>query len=75
MMEGGGVSIVNRSVCLLGSLFCAHWFTSSSLHFSAYLPLSLILNKDRKSEHEGTSVFPGSQVALFASGRSNHPLL
>lgn len=65
---GAGVTIVNRSVCLLGSLFCAHWFTSSSLHSSVYLRQSLLLNKDRKSGHGGTLEFQGSQVLLFELG-------
>lgn len=63
-----GVTIVNRSVCLLGSMFCAHWFTSSSLHSSVHLHQSLILNKDRKSGHGGTLEFRGSQVLLFPLG-------
>lgn len=36
-----GGTIVIRSVCLLRSLFCAHWFTSSSLHSPVYLRQSL----------------------------------
>lgn len=71
VVVGGGVTPVNRSVCLLGSLFCAHWFTSSSLHsslISTSLSLSLRLNKDRKSGHGGTLEFQGSQVPLFALG-------
>lgn len=38
-----GVTTVNRSICLLGSLFCAHWFTSSSLHSSVFPSVSLQL--------------------------------
>lgn len=71
-----GVTVVNRSVCLLGSLFCAHWFTSSSLHSSVFPPVSLsqILNKDRKSGHGGTLEFQGCQVLWFALG-SDTPII
>lgn len=66
-----GVTIVNRSVCLLGPLFSAYWFISSSLH-SVYLrqslSLFLILNKDRKLGHEGTLESHGSQVLPFVLG-------
>lgn len=72
-----GVTIVNRSVCLLGSLFCAHWFTSSSLHSSVFPPslsLSHILNKDRKSGHGGTLEFQRSQVLWLTLG-SDSPII
>lgn len=65
-----GVSIVNRSVCLFGPLFCALFYFqfASLLCVSPPVSLFLILNKDRRSGHGGTLEFHGSQVLPFAFG-------
>lgn len=65
-----GATIVNRSVCLLGSVLCTlvYFQFTSPLRIYPLVLLLPILNKGRKSGHEGSLEFQGLQVLLFALG-------
>lgn len=58
-------TVVNRSVCLFGSVLCMLVYFQFTSHLHVPPSLSLILNKDRKFGHEGILEFQRSQVPLF----------
>lgn len=61
-------TVVNRSVCLFGSVLCMLVYFQFTSHLHVPPSVSLILNKDRKFGHEGILEFQGSQVPLFTVG-------
>lgn len=62
---GEGATIVNRSVCLLGSVLCT--LVLLPVHFTPLcISVSPVLNMDRESKHEGPVESQGSQILLLA---------